>query len=453
MPVLRFNKLPDRALVEVKKALDRDDAFRSRLLESLSQSDLEAMDKGARLFLERPAGWEESVAVLASEVSDEADRSGLARREADALRRVEQLEETIDRLTSERDEARAESERGRDSVEGLDRRNERLAAEVEGLRQSLSDSGAERDEAVRQLGEARSLADRRLEEIRELRRQVTDGDADAASPSTGSNPASVDPDASASVRSGEQPSEDGDAAVAPRQSEAPRTRPGSTLDVSAVSALASAVDAADRLAGSLREFSSGLGLPVGESEIAGAPSEPGSSEPVAPTVGGMTPDADPKARGSSSGASRRRAVRLGRGLSADSAEGLDEYLRRPETFVIVDGYNVSMAGWPQQPISTQRDSLVAALGAVAASASADIHVVFDGAHDGARPAVSTPLPVRVHFTEAGVEADDRILEFVDDAPLEDAIVVVSSDARVRDGARDRGAVAVSTPTLIERLRR
>ncbi|MEZ5268119.1 MAG: NYN domain-containing protein [Microthrixaceae bacterium] len=62
--------------------------------------------------------------------------------------------------------------------------------------------------------------------------------------------------------------------------------------------------------------------------------------------------------------------------------------------------------------------------------------------------VDAPLPVRVHFTQAGLEADDRLLEFVESAAPDLGILVVSSDRRVRDGARDRGAGVVSSRTLL-----
>ena len=146
---------------------------------------------------------------------------------------------------------------------------------------------------------------------------------------------------------------------------------------------------------------------------------------------------------------RRRPVRPGRGLSADSAAGLRELLGMAGTLVLVDGYNVSMQGWPGQPVAHQRRYLLDLLGALRARCVADIQVVFDGATDGRRPAVRAPLPVRVHFTEAGVEADDRILEFVEGAPSQAGVVVVSSDHRVRDGARSRGATPVSSSTLLE----
>jgi predicted RNA-binding protein with PIN domain len=142
-------------------------------------------------------------------------------------------------------------------------------------------------------------------------------------------------------------------------------------------------------------------------------------------------------------------VRLRRGAAADTAEGLAQLLEVPAMVVLVDGYNVSMTGWPGQPVARQRDRLLDLLGNVVAQRAADVHVVFDGAGGGERPAVSAPLPVRVHFTEAGVEADDRLIAFARDLPAARPVTVVSSDRRVRDGARRWGANVASAASLVE----
>lgn len=140
-------------------------------------------------------------------------------------------------------------------------------------------------------------------------------------------------------------------------------------------------------------------------------------------------------------------------MEADSVDGFDALLGTAGTVVMVDGYNVSMKGWPNLELHQQRASLLDAVGALQARGGATWHLVFDGSDDGARPAVSAPLAVRVHFTPSGIEADDRLLEFVEQVPGDDPVIVVSSDHRVRDGARDRGASVVSSETLLSLVRR
>ena len=101
----------------------------------------------------------------------------------------------------------------------------------------------------------------------------------------------------------------------------------------------------------------------------------------------------------------------------------------------------------------QRDSLVAALGTVKTRTGAQVHVVFDGDAEGARPAVGAPLPVRVHFSPAEIEADDVILDMVAGLPTDVPVLVVSSDRRVADGARRLGANSVRSRELLDLVRR
>ena len=81
--------------------------------------------------------------------------------------------------------------------------------------------------------------------------------------------------------------------------------------------------------------------------------------------------------------------------------------------------------------------------------------MFDGADD---PLTGVPVvasgaglrarPVKVSFTPPRVEADDVILDAVDALPPSQAVVVVSSDRRVRDGALAGGANVVSTAQFV-----
>lgn len=133
-------------------------------------------------------------------------------------------------------------------------------------------------------------------------------------------------------------------------------------------------------------------------------------------------------------------------------EGLRQLLANAAMVVIVDGYNVTMQGWPSLDGPAQRDTLVRSLGSLQARVASTIHVVFDGDADGARPHVAVPLPIRVHFSDAETEADDVILSTVADLPTDTPVLVVSSDRRVTDGARRLGANVASSSELLELLR-
>jgi len=66
---------------------------------------------------------------------------------------------------------------------------------------------------------------------------------------------------------------------------------------------------------------------------------------------------------------------------------------------------------------------------------------------------ATARPVRVMFSPPGVEADDVILDEVAGVDPQRPVVVVSSDRRVRDGARARGANVLRSSQLLDLLRR
>ena len=144
---------------------------------------------------------------------------------------------------------------------------------------------------------------------------------------------------------------------------------------------------------------------------------------------------------------RRRAPRLPIGLLDDTPEGLEHLARLAGAVVLVDGYNVSKTGWSELDLPTQRLRLIRALVDLAARTSARIEVVFDGAEVFQGWVRTVPASIGVRFSPADVEADDVLIARIDELPP-GPVVVVSSDHRVRDGARARGAVAVASSALV-----
>lgn len=431
-PFHGFSRLPDRVRATVARVLRDDDVFRLRVLE---QVELDQLSAGSQLFLARPEGWEEELQSLVVAAEDAAHQHDEDRRLGEALQRAQQLEATVAELGAERGTTSAELEATQRRLAEMAHRIEVAEVAVAEVTAELRQTEGERAEAVRQLKAAERLGLERLERVRVLEAQLEE-----AARRTAVRPeVAVGPEA-------------GDGAEAGAGAEEAAAPP---IDIDAV---AMAAESAKALAATLSEVVSRLRAPASH-DAGWTDPTPGADEPSA--AGTLTSGAKDAASGPTGvgrqqdrvgqrSAHRRAPVRVGRGLRADSVDGLAELLRRPETLVLVDGYNVSMAGWPTQPVARQRDSLVGMLGGLAAAtgSAADVHVVFDGAHDGRRPVVTSPLPVRVHFTEAGVEADDRLLDFVDSASPDLAVVVVSSDGRVRDGARDRGAAVVSSQHLL-----
>lgn len=410
-PILDFANLPERALGMVRDALDGDSSFRSRVAEHV---DPETLDEGSRLFLTRPEGWGAALQTLVEEASRRAEADDLAVRHAEATEALQVLSELRDQLCSERDELAV-------SVAELRRSGVTHAERIETLQVQLADAlhaidhlKQERREAVRQLKAQESLAQRRLERQRELE-EVLEQQLEV-------------------FRKAEQTVPD------PRRLDLMGRTEFDQVTASVAEVTAKVGELADVIGG-LAGF---LGSLARNPER----SNDNNDDEDRFTAGGSHRGAHPRGV-----TRRRRPVRLGRGLEADSIDGLAALLALPGVVVMLDGYNVSMKGWPKLQVSQQRESLMDAVGALQARSGATWHLVFDGTYEGGRPAVSAPLPVRVHFTPSGVEADDRLLDFVEQAPADVEVVVVSSDRRVRDGARERGANVVSSETLLSLLRR
>ena len=149
---------------------------------------------------------------------------------------------------------------------------------------------------------------------------------------------------------------------------------------------------------------------------------------------------------------RRTPVPCPPGLRADQPEGLDAMLRTRGVVLLVDGYNVSMTGWPGTPVDRQRDQLIGALERLHLRLRCDVVVVFDGA-DVVGVTPRRPRGVRVVFSPAGEPADPVIIREVAALPLRVPVVVASSDGWVRDHAVDEGATPVASATLLDVLRR
>ncbi|WP_399341116.1 NYN domain-containing protein [Umezawaea sp. Da 62-37] len=155
-----------------------------------------------------------------------------------------------------------------------------------------------------------------------------------------------------------------------------------------------------------------------------------------------------------------RPADLVRGASAaqgtvgrvEDPAALDRLLALPAVHLIVDGYNVTKTGYPDLPLSDQRDRLVHQLAVLAARTGAEVTLVFDGAGVIAVPAAA-PRGVRVLFSDPGVLADDVIRALVTAEPEGRPVVVVTSDRAVADSVRRRGAHPVPSAVLLSRLGR
>ncbi|WP_070197474.1 NYN domain-containing protein, partial [Streptomyces oceani] len=142
-----------------------------------------------------------------------------------------------------------------------------------------------------------------------------------------------------------------------------------------------------------------------------------------------------------------------RALSEEDPALLDQLLALPQAHLVVDGYNVTKAGYPTLPLEKQRLRLLGGLAVLAAQSGAEMTCVFDGAELSTPVLLAPPRGVRVLFSKPGETADELIRRLVRAEPPGRAVVVVSSDREVADGCAAAGARPVASKLLLRRLER
>ena len=163
------------------------------------------------------------------------------------------------------------------------------------------------------------------------------------------------------------------------------------------------------------------------------------------------PSSAPAAAGSDAGSKRTRAP-CPPGMRSDSPDALDAMLRTRGVQLVVDGYNVSMAGWRDDAPALQRERLVSALERLHLRLRADVVVVFDGADVEVGPPPKR-TGVRVIFTSGDEEADPVVIREVERLAITTPAIVASSDGWVREHAEAVGATVVPSAALLDVLRR
>jgi predicted RNA-binding protein with PIN domain len=115
--------------------------------------------------------------------------------------------------------------------------------------------------------------------------------------------------------------------------------------------------------------------------------------------------------------------------------------------VLIDGYNVSMLGWPNRPIDEQRTALVKSVENMALRFGTDATIVFDGADVVGAHSLER-RSTRVLFSPSGVIADDVIRAEVDRTPDGRHVVVVTNDAEIARDVRAAGANVLPSNALL-----
>ncbi|MDY7101349.1 MAG: NYN domain-containing protein [Actinomycetota bacterium] len=410
-PFLSFTKLPQPALDAARRAIDEDEQFRKRVLAEAEDHDV---GEGGHLWLDRPEGWADRLAELEAEVASRAEREENERHERTAQKRLDAAETAKRRAEERAGSLAAEAEDARAELAAIRQARSELAAQLEAAQADARRLEEERREAVRQLEDTRRAYADRVAEVRGLQEELSEVRS------------ALDATREELARAADEPASKAEKRPAPRRRRDGAAPAPPPVAAEVASAVVRASGAAEDLARALAEAAAALQVPA----------------PL------------PVKRADGPVRRQRRPVRMPPGVFDDSIEAAEHLVRLDEVLVLIDGYNVTKEGWPELALNDQRKRLVDALVDLRARTGSDVEVVFDGAdHDGGGlGARSAPERVRVRFSPSHIEADDLVLELVDAAPVERPVVVVSSDNRVRTGARRRGANTLATWQLLAILR-
>jgi predicted RNA-binding protein with PIN domain len=457
-PYLSFAKQTPRSLEAIARVVERDDEFRARVADVV---DEQQVGRAGWLWLTRPEGWrgelERLEAASAARFADEQE----ARAERTATRKLAAAQAAALRAESEAAARLAELDEVR--AELLSERARRAAAEARAteLDVLVAQLTAARAAVVKNLKEVEArLVDRSTEvnairaRVRALENEARDrrAEADRAIPAGGSpvgEPAPPSPALDPGHRHGHGHA-DADAVEVPAADEAGRTVPADRAELLGEIARAArgAAALADGLAALARLLGPGEPTVEASPEAPRAPSDRSDSPAVPASVNGGPSSEEARSR------ERRVPISLPGGVFDDSVEAAEHLLRAPGAVLVVDGYNVTMSGWPDLGASDQRRRLVAALSDLAARTSTQVELVFDGAEVSPVPVPSpTRQLVRVRFSSPGVEADDVVIDLVERIPAATPVIVASSDNRVREGVRRSGANLLHARQLLAVLRR
>lgn len=305
-------------------------------------------------------------------------------------------------------------------------RAEKLATDNERLRAELAETGRIAQQAQEQSG---SDADRLRKRLRDQGMKLKEAKDDAA----------------AARSESERVREEAERSVSEMAAERDRERSRAAEERARADRAGREVETARQAAREARqgdELRLALLLDTLEGSVAGLRREIGADQMGADMTAG------PRPAETISGVRTHSATT---GEVADLA-GLDRLLALPAVHLIVDGYNVTKTGYPELTLADQRDRLAHQLAALAARASVEVTLVFDGADVVAVPHAG-PRGVRVLFSDPGVQADDVIRDLVEAEPRGRQIVVATSDRAVVSSVRRRGAYAVSSAVLLERINR
>lgn len=405
-PFLRFQKLPPKAIADVRRIVEASSSFRRGLA---AAATMELLDEPGFLWLTRPDGWCQRLLELA--VTDTSVDVATALRRSE--KRREAAEQFAARSVAEIAALRAEVERLALDVGSRTKAVDELVARVATLDAELVDARVEARHAGDRLVAATERAERARTEAADAQRRTVQAEQVR--------------DEVLAQRAGRTASDGADEIVL-----AGATRVASDLDEQIVAVRA--------LQQALARISAQLVL----------------LEPAARSVTGAAqsaPNGSKRRPGSSrSATAARRPIALPGGIYGSSSAASEYLVRVPGVLVLVDGYNVAKLGWPRLGLEAQRERCIEAAEDVARRFGTSIAVVFDGA---SVPGANTPgrRLVRVQFSLEGVEADDVLRAEVASLAAAVQVVVVTNDQAIAVDVRSLGANMMSSEQWLELARR
>lgn len=408
-PLVRMAKLPDRMLSTIREAVDSDDDFRTHVADKADEADVGRL---SWLWLSRPEGWDEEIAGLLQDKDQQKQQRTLEKDLAQAHRRIASLERDLAKaeqgnaaLTKAKDDAVAALEGERRGRRRAESRDEKLAGEIEAARSELASQGAAMDG---------------------LRARVAEAEHDLEAARRDAQGAVAERDASRV-----------EARAAAERAEELQRQMEDTRERYEGAEVSEALELARQLRSELERVAAAQGLVVESPPAPEAPAGPGRAAPRRASPG------------------RRVPVALPPGLRDDTVEAADHLVRSRGVTLVVDGYNVSISTWPGRDLADQRWRLTHALAELVTRTGATVRLYFDGVDEGGRlkpPAVARRR-MSVEFSPSHIEADDKIIGFVDELSASRPVVVATNDRRVRDAVAARGANVLSVEQLVAVLRR
>ncbi|MEZ5233841.1 MAG: NYN domain-containing protein [Acidimicrobiales bacterium] len=458
-PYLGFAKAPNAALELCRRVVDDDEAFRRRVA---AEATVDQVGSVGWLWLTRPENWEAGIAELQAQAERARAEHGTARHRDELARRQAAVRETLEQANQARRQLAAEldglrSEQADQQRQLREQRAAREAAEAE-----LARVEAERVALLRRLKAAEALVARHGADLRALQadhdalRRVHASLAEELAEVRSIDQRGDRPSDQPSDQPTDQPTDQPlDRSLDPALERPEAPGPAGAL---VPPGLRAAIDAASQAAAALSDAlgAAAAALDGPDGGHAGPPTGP------EPTGRWAAPTATPPGLAVGPG---RQPTRPAGGPGTPSCAGRCACRRAPSrtpprppsTWCASPGavprrrLQRGQGGLARARAPPPAHRLVEALVALQARTGAQTDVVFDGVDDAGLRRVG-PGRLRVEFTPSHLEADDRLLELVELTPAARPVVVVSSDRRVRDGARRRRANTLRSEQLLWLLR-